>query len=81
LLPLTKLNMQAAEADYSSGSGDFLKLITAEQQHLMAELEVARARADFFTQWASLNYQTGGGLIPRSGATTPKGITPRGITP
>ena len=76
LLPLTKLNMRAAEADYSSGSGDFLKLITAEQQHLMAELEVARARADFFTQWASLNYQTGGGLIPRSGATTPRGITP-----
>ena len=78
LLPLTKLNMQAAEADYSSGSGDFLKLITAEQQHLMAELEVAKAHADFFTQWASLNYQTGGGLLPRSRATatTPSGITP-----
>ena len=76
LLPLTRLNMQAAEADYSSGSGDFLKLITAEQQYLMAELEVARAHADLFTQWASLNYQTGGGLLPLSAATTRRGITP-----
>jgi outer membrane protein TolC len=64
LLPLARLNLQAAEADYSSGSGDFLKLITAEQQYLTAELELARARADFFTQLASLNYQTGGALAP-----------------
>jgi len=73
---LTRLNMQAAEADYSSGSGDFLKLITAEQQYLMAELEVARARADLFTQWASLNYQTGGGLSPLSAATMLRGTSP-----
>src|SRR5574337_491038 len=64
LLPLARLNMQAAEADYSSGSGDFLKLITAQRQNLMAELELARARADFFTQLASLDYQTGGALEP-----------------
>ena len=76
LLPLTRLNMQAAEADYSSGSGDFLKLITAEQQYLMAELEVAKARADLFTQWASLNYQTGGGLLPLSAATMLRGTSP-----
>ena len=76
LLPLTRLNMQAAEADYGSGSGDFLKLITAEQQYLMAELEVARARADLFTQWASLNYQTGGGLLPLSAATMLRGTSP-----
>lgn len=76
LLPLIKLNMQAAEADYSSGSGDFLKLITAEQQYLMAELEVAKARADFFTQWASLNYQTGGELLPSSATTTTRDTTP-----
>ena len=76
LLPLIKLNMQAAEADYSSGSGDFLKLITAEQQHLTAELELARARADFFTQWASLNYQTGGELLPSAAPTTSGGTTP-----
>lgn len=66
LLPLIRLNMQAAEADYGSGSGagDFLKLITAQQQYLTAERELARARADFFTQLASLNYQTGGAIWP-----------------
>jgi Outer membrane protein len=76
LLPLTKLNMQAAEADYSSGSGDFLKLITAEQQYLTAQLELARARADFYTQWASLDYQTGGMLWPSSVPTSSEDTTP-----
>lgn len=64
LLPLAKLNLRAAEADYSGGNGDFLKLITAEQEDLQAQLELARARADFYTQLASLNYQTGGSLWP-----------------
>lgn len=78
LLPLIRLNMQAAEADYSNGSGagDFLKLITAEQQYLMAELELARARADFSTQLASLNYQTGGTLLPSSVSATSRNTTP-----
>ncbi len=78
LLPLIRLNMQAAEADYSSGSGtgDFLKLITAQQQYLMAELELARARADFFTQLASLNYQTGGTLWPSSVSASSRNTTP-----
>ena len=62
LLGLSKLNMQAAEADYSGGNGDFLKLITAERQYLGFTLELARARADFYTQRASLDYQTGGAL-------------------
>ncbi|MHB1333480.1 MAG: TolC family protein [Sulfuriferula sp.] len=62
LLPLAKLNLDAAEADYSNGTGDFLKLITAEQQYLMAKLELARSRADFFTQFAALDYRTGGAL-------------------
>ena len=76
MLPLAELNMQAAEADYSSGSGDFLKLITAERQYLMAKLELARARADFFTQLASLNYQTGGSLWPSLQSTTSQDTTP-----
>jgi len=63
LLPLAKLNLNAAEADYSNGTGDFLKLITAEQQDLMAELELARSRADFFIQFAALDYRTGGALM------------------
>ena len=62
LLPLTKLNLNAAEADYSASAGDFLKLITAEQQDLTAKLELARSRADFFIQFAALDYRTGGAL-------------------
>jgi len=62
MLPLARLNLQAAEADYSGGNGDFLKLITAEQQYLAARLELARSRADFFIQFAALDYRTGGGM-------------------
>jgi outer membrane protein TolC len=78
LLPLTRLNMQAAEADYSggSGTGDFLKLITAQQQYLTAELELAHARADFFIQLASLDYQTGGSLWPSLPSATSRNTTP-----
>lgn len=78
LLPLIRLNMQAAEADYSGGSSsaDFLKLITAQQQYLTAELELARARADFFTQLASLNYQTGGAIWPSPSSATALDVNP-----
>lgn len=75
LLPLAKLNLQAAEADYGGGNGNFLKLITAEQQYLMARLERARARADLFTRIATLNYQTGGALLPTA-TTTIRGNSP-----
>lgn len=68
LLPLARLNLKAAETDYSSGDGDFLKLITAEQQYLMIKLKLARARADYFIQLASLDYQTGGALMQRPAA-------------
>ena len=60
LVPLARLNLKAARIDYSSGSGAFLNVITAEQQQLMAELERERARADYYTQFAILDYQTGG---------------------
>ncbi|MHB8884374.1 MAG: TolC family protein [Methylovirgula sp.] len=60
LVPLATLNLKAAEADYSAGTGDFLKLITAEQQYLLIKLERERAYADYFTQFAALDYQTGG---------------------
>ncbi|MBU6443999.1 MAG: TolC family protein [Alphaproteobacteria bacterium] len=63
LVPVARLNLRAAEADYSSGSGDFTKLIEAEQQYLMVELERERARADYFTQFAALDYQSGGTIF------------------
>ncbi|TAL86319.1 MAG: TolC family protein [Rhodanobacter sp.] len=76
LLPLTALNLHAAEADYSNGTGDFLKLITAEQQDLKARLELAGARADFYTQLASLDYQTGGALWPSPVSATAQDANP-----
>ncbi len=69
LLPLSRLNLQAAEADYSNGNGSFLNLITAEQRYLDAELEQAAAQASLFTQLANLDYQTGGALLPAASAT------------
>lgn len=62
LLPLARLSMQSAETGYSGGNGDFSKLISTEQQTLTMQLELERARADFFIQAASLDYQTGGAL-------------------
>ncbi|MGA9335250.1 MAG: TolC family protein [Rudaea sp.] len=76
LLPLSKLNFQAAEADYRGGNGDFLKLITAQQQYLAAKLELARARADLYTQLASLDYQTSGAVWPASASATTLEATP-----
>lgn len=76
LLPLTELNLRAAEADYGGGSGSFLQLITSEQQSLQAQLELARAQADFYTQVASLNYQTNGALWSMSTAATRDEVNP-----
>ncbi len=72
LVPVAGLDLHVAEADYSAGSGDFTKLITAEQQYLMVELERERARADYFTQVAALDYQTGGTIF----ADNQEGVTP-----
>lgn len=69
LLPLAKLNLKAARSDYSGGNGSFLQVIVAERQLLKARLELARNRADFFTQLAALDYQTGGALMPRPAPT------------
>jgi len=76
MLPLARLNLKAAETDYSNGSGDFLKLITAEQQYLTAKLELARSRADFFIQFAALDYQTGGALRRAPAAKQTQETTP-----
>ena len=72
LVPVADLDLHAAEADYSSGSGDFTKLIEAEQQYLMVELERERARADYFTQFAALDYQSGGTIF----ADNQEGVSP-----
>lgn len=76
LLPLAGQNLAAAESDYRSGRGDFLNLITAERQLLMAKLELARARAERFTQLAALDYRSGGALFTRASSTPYQDTTP-----
>ncbi|MAA75125.1 MAG: transporter [Salinisphaeraceae bacterium] len=68
LIPRTRENLSAARAEYGSGGGAFLDVITAEQQKLNAELELERARADYFAARAELERWTGGKL-PTSGAS------------
>jgi outer membrane protein TolC len=60
LVPLAQDNLNAAEADYRAGAGDFLDVITAENRKLTVELEFARAQADYVRRLAGLKRWTGG---------------------
>jgi cobalt-zinc-cadmium efflux system outer membrane protein len=60
LVPLAQDNLNAAEADYRAGAGDFLDVITAENRKLTVELEFARAQADYVRRLAELKRWTGG---------------------
>lgn len=62
LVPLAAEYLQAAIADYQSGSGAFLNVITAEQRKLETDLELARARADYVRRLAELELWVGGSL-------------------
>lgn len=46
LLALAVQNVNAAKADYESGTGSFTEIITAAEQRLAFQLELASARAD-----------------------------------
>ena len=74
LIPRTRENLSAARAEYGSGGGAFLDVITAEQQKLRAELELERARADYFAARAELERWIGGELPP---PLTAPGSTPQ----
>ena len=62
LVPLAGEYLQAALADYQSGSGAFLNVITAEQRKLETDLELARARAEYVRRLAELELWAGGSL-------------------
>lgn len=62
LLPLARENLAAAETDYRAGAGDFLNVITAENQKLATELGLERARADYARRLAELERWTGAPL-------------------
>ncbi len=59
LLPLAKEYFDATLADYQSGTGSFLAVITAEQQQLTTEEGHARNRADVLRHLAELDRWTG----------------------
>jgi len=62
LLPLAAENLQAAQTDYEAGAGDFLTLLSAEQNLLRTELTATQARADYYRRLAMLEYSAGGEL-------------------
>lgn len=62
LVPLSAEYLEAAIADYQSGSGAFLNVITAEQRALSTELALARARADYARRLAELERWVGGAV-------------------
>lgn len=72
LVPLAAEYLEAAIADYQSGTGAFLNVITAEQRKLSADLELARARSDYARRLAELERWVGGS-IDRA-RTTPAGV-------
>ncbi|HZD51427.1 MAG TPA: TolC family protein [Woeseiaceae bacterium] len=62
LLPLADDYLHAAVADYRSGAGAFLNVVTAEQNLLTTELDLERTRADYLRRFAELELLTGGRL-------------------
>lgn len=62
LAPLARQYLDAAIADYQSGTGAFLNVVTAEQRNLETELAFERARADYLKRFAELDLWAGGQL-------------------
>jgi outer membrane protein TolC len=62
LMPLAAEYLDAALADYRSGTGAFLNVVTAERRRLTTELALERARADYLRRLAELELWAGGAL-------------------
>lgn len=67
LLPLVDDYLSTAIADYRSGSGPFLNVISAEQRKLNTELGLARARSDYARALATLERWAGRSLSAPEG--------------
>jgi len=70
LLPLVQEYFAAARADYESGAGSFLAVITAEQQQLETEEALERSRADLLRRLAELD-RASGTVLPSSKGARP----------
>lgn len=59
LLPLAEENLDAAKADYQSGHGDFLTLVTTEKNLHQTQLQAEQALADLHRRLAELQRAVG----------------------
>ncbi|OQK18291.1 hypothetical protein AU255_10830 [Methyloprofundus sedimenti] len=59
LSSLANANLAAAKADYQSGKGDFLSLISSEKNRLQTQLQTAQALANVHRNFAKLEQATG----------------------
>ncbi len=59
LSPLAAENMAAAKADYQSGKGDFLTLISSEKNALQTQLQTEQALAEVHRRFAALEQAAG----------------------
>lgn len=66
LLPLAEENLQAAQSDYESGSGNFLDLISVEKNLMQTRLQLEQARSDYHRHWATLALAVGGPILSHS---------------
>ncbi|MES1930435.1 outer membrane efflux protein [Salinisphaera dokdonensis CL-ES53] len=54
LAPLARANLSAARAAYGAGDGSFLDVVTAEEKQLEVDLNLERARTDYFSARAQI---------------------------
>jgi len=62
LAPLAQASLSAARIAYGAGDGSFLEVISAEEKKLDVDLNLERARADYFSARAELARWSGGEL-------------------
>jgi len=63
ILPLAEDNLKAARSDYESGQGNFLDMITAEQNLIRLQLQLLETRSNYKKQVALLEEISGGSEI------------------
>lgn len=59
LLPLAEENLQTSKADYQSGKGGFLDLVSAEKNLIQTQLNQVQAQADYQRHLAMLVHRVG----------------------
>lgn len=73
LVPLAHTTLEVARSEYSSGRGDFLNVLTAEQHRLDTELGLARMQSEYYQRLAQLEQASGGGVL-----MNPDGVSRQG---